>query len=111
MSRLPKVISILLGVAAISASLATTSAYAKRPLGGIDTGQACVYQHGIGTYAAISGSSRGRGAAYHWICKLNWFKVGGIDMNRACRDQYRVGNAWAEARDPNSAYSWFCFRP
>lgn len=93
---------------ALAASVLVAPA-ASAATGGLNLNQACRWQWRAPQAVARVGSSTN---AYSWYCspgQYNPERIGGIDMARACRDQYspqwKVG--LRSARDP---YSWYCYR-
>lgn len=64
-------------------------------------------------YQGRVGTTRDAGNAYSWKCTYqgNWpdpVHMQGVDMNLACRQQYRAG-AYARPLNPGDSSSWRCF--
>ena len=102
-------IKLLLGVAAVSAALvapAADQASASTRLGGVDMQRACDTQYpGFGLAARVLDQHN----AYSWRCVAPWDNTRGIDVNRACANQYG-GGAYAGLGDSRNPYSWYCQR-
>ncbi len=81
-------------------------------LGGVDLNRYCESKAGLSASEAVPGRD-----AYGWKCRvynsiaripiLGWHDQG-IDMNEACRQQYRNPRASAETTNRNSPWSWRC---
>lgn len=98
----------------IGASFLSAPAQARQRLGGINLETECARQHGNQFLTGVFlHNSRD---PYSWKCRryIDSFRITytehGMDLNRACREQYRDSRAYAEVTDRNNAYSWKCFR-
>jgi hypothetical protein len=100
----------MLLTAALAASLAlvgtATEAAAATRLGGVDMQRACDKQYpGFGLQAVVLDQNN----AFSWRCAAPWDNTRGIDVNKACAEQYGPG-AFAGLDSVRNPYSWFCQR-
>lgn len=102
--RLP-FIAAAIGLALVTSGLAATEASAA-VLGGVDMQRACDTQYpGFGLRAVVLDQHN----AFSWRCAAPWDNTRGIDVNRACANQYGAG-AFAGLGSATNPYSWYCQR-
>ena len=98
--------AIVAGIAAATA-LTAPAASAAAVVGGVDMQRACNTQYppSFGLRAVVLDQRN----AYSWRCAAPWDSTRGIDVNRACANQYGSG-AWSGPRDSRNPYSRYCQR-
>lgn len=91
---------------AAAAPDSTEVGVARVDLGGVSMQRACETQYrGLGLTAHVQDP----GDPYSWECRSPWGYRCGIDVNRACADQYG-GGTYSTVLDQRNAYSWRCVR-
>jgi hypothetical protein len=104
--RRTAVILTALGGAFIASSVSPSPASAGGYLGGIHMTHACEAQYGGGIEAVLTPPFN----ADDWGCYDRDSNYrGGIDVHKACRDQYGRDNVHAWASDENNAFTWGCY--
>lgn len=107
-------LAIVSALAVVSSLSVVSPAESRTMLGGLNLDRACFKQTLVAYVKAVVLNSRD---VYSWKCRVYPTPIlngphlyeTGIDLSRACREQYGRG-AYAEFSNREDAYSWRCYR-